>query len=191
MGLKARLKPQDLRDKCLLGKFGYNGKIYTAGEPETDVSDSDANFLRTVHEIDGDPHSPLAFHIWDPEREPAPEGMTFVPKKKGEGITAADLRGEFISRSEMDGLVSKAVREAVAQTRFEMVAAIAEANQVASAKAQKAASVVESQPPVASEPAPTQEKPAEPTVEVPKSIPDANATKLNAMFPQLAHKNKK
>lgn len=188
MGFKARLKPQNLHEHYYLGKFGYNGLIYEAGAPESDVSDSDAAFLRTVRERDGDPHSPLAFHVWDPSIEPAPADMTFVPKKKGEGITAADLRGEFLSRSEVDALIAKAVRDAMANVTAQMAAAAVPSGPAAPPAAVVEARHVETPVAAASEPEKSAEAPVAQAPEPPTSIPEQNAMKLDRMFPQLAHK---
>lgn len=136
----ARLKPYNPRGGYTLKRFGMPkakrpenadkrpltaSLIFEAGLPAQEVSAEDAEALRKVHEIDGNLMTPLAFDVWDPDKEPPPPEMPIAMSKAG-AITAQDLHGAFVPRSEIDAIVAREVAKALAAIEAQKTAAAGE-----------------------------------------------------------------
>ena len=101
MPIFARLKPQSPRQGYPLLTLTYSGIRFEAGGHAYEITAKQAEFLRTYHEIETDPATPLAFDVWtgtaagpaDPAPQvPAPVPVPLPPRRSTPGpITTADI----------------------------------------------------------------------------------------------------
>lgn len=107
-GLPKFQRPDDTNKDLLKASL-----LFASGEAPIEVTPEDAAALREVREVEGNANSPLAFDVWDPATETEPPMMAEVQDPKGGTITSKALNAAFVPRTEIDGMIARAVAQAL------------------------------------------------------------------------------
>jgi hypothetical protein len=151
--LLARLKTHNPRLGYVKGGFGMPkckrpddpnkdvlaaSLLFKAGEAAVEVTPEDAAILREVREVEGNNNSPLAFDVWNPAVESEPPLMAEARDDRGGGLSSRALNAvnaAFVPRSEIDGMIARAVAQALAAHAARGNGAAAKAPEVAATPA--------------------------------------------------------